>query len=136
MTKCTYLANKVLDYVFGKQAFTPPDTLYAGLCTGVTDAGVITGEPSSGGYARVAIDNNDVTTIWSAAASKQKSNGSGAIVFPAVTATWGTLTVFFISDAASGNTNTWCYGSLVSSITPGIGVAPTVAVGNLVESIV
>lgn len=136
MTKCTYLANKILDYCFGKQAFTPPNTLYVGLCTGVALDGTITGEPSGSGYTRKSIVNNDVTTIWSAAASKQKTNGSGAITFPAATGSWGTLTVVFISDAASGNTNTWCYGNLASSIAPVAGVAPTISAGNLVETIV
>jgi len=46
-------------------------------------------EPSSGGYARVAITNN--STNFLAAASGQKVNGL-TFDFPMATGSWGTLT--------------------------------------------
>jgi hypothetical protein len=133
MTLTTYLVNELLDHLFGKQTFTAPDVLYAGLCTNCTIAGVITGEPAAGAYARVALDNNDIATLWTAAANKQKINGGGAITFPTATASWGTLTVMFISDAAVAG-NIWSFGNLTSAITPLAGVAPVVPTGSLVIS--
>lgn len=129
----TYAANKDLDLWFGKQAYTVPSTIYFGLCTGVTDAGVITGEPVGNGYARVAIDNDDVATVWAAAANKQKINNNAAIQFPATTGAWGTLTVGFLSDASSGG-NVLYYANLSAAITPALGVPPIVPKGSFVIS--
>ena len=98
-----YVKNLILDYIWGKQTYTVPNTVYVGLCTACNDNGTVTGEPTIGtyGYARVAVTNNDITTTWGAAASGIKRNSNGTIQFPQVTtASWGTLTYWFISDAA------------------------------------
>lgn len=136
MTWSTYAANLLLNAVYGKQALTIPNTFYVGICTGVTDAGVISGEPSGSGYARVAIVNNDITTFWGTAANKQKVNANLAVQFPTATGAWGTLTVGFLSDVASGAGNVWSYGNLSASITPAAGVPPVIPIGSFVESLV
>jgi len=88
---------------------------------------VISGEPSTNNYARVAVTNN--STNWPAASGESKSNGT-AINFPTPSGTWGTLTYFFISDSASGNTNTMGYGT-ITSITPGSGDTVKFNIGGL-----
>jgi hypothetical protein len=134
MTLTTYLKNKVLDFLFGRGALTVPDVLYLGLCTGCTLAGVVTGEPSGDGYARVAFYNNDLTTIWSPAVSKRKTNANGPLIFSTATGSWGTLTVGFIADASSGG-NVWNYATLSSSITPVAGIAPVIIAGDFAEAL-
>jgi hypothetical protein len=134
MTLTNYLGNALLDHTFGKQTFTASTTLYVGLATAVDSSGTVTGEPAStNGYARVAITNNDVATVWSTAAAKSKNNSHSAITFPAATASWGTLTVMFISNTATTG-SIYCYGNLTASITPVAGVAPVITPGNLVET--
>jgi len=54
-----YWEEKVLKHLFGIAAYTAPGTVYVGVCTGgVTEAGVVTGEPSGNAYARVAVLND------------------------------------------------------------------------------
>lgn len=110
MSFTDYLENKLLDHVFGNTPYTVPSTLYIGLCTAVTDAGAITGEPTGGSYARKAVTNN--TTNFPNAASGSKSNGT-VIEFPEATASWGTLSKVFIADNATpGSGNILAYGDL------------------------
>ena len=129
----TYLGNKVLDLLFGKQTFTPASTLYIGLCTGCTDAGVITGEPVGNNYSRKSIVNSDLSTIWAAASSKQKTN-SATITFATPSATWGTLTTVFMSDDPTAG-NIWSYATLGSAVTPTAGNPPDIPIGQLIISL-
>lgn len=80
-----------------------PATFYIGLSTAqMGDNGVISGEPTSGGYARVAVANNK--NNFSTA-----NNGTGAnvfntdrIEFPEATTAWGNIrTVFFTTSPTS-----------------------------------
>ncbi len=126
MSYCDYLENKILDHIFGGGDFARPATLYVGLCSSITDAGAITGEPSGSGYARVAVTNN--ATNWPAASGGAKSNGT-AITFPKATGSWGTLSAAFISDAASGG-NILLWASLGGSIVPDTDDVVTIAAGD------
>ena len=129
----TYLANKILDLVLGKQSYTLPNMLYFGLCTGCTSAGVVTGEPTIGlyGYARAVVVNNDLTTTWSAASANVKTNANSIIQWPAITGTaWGTLTTCIVSDAASGG-NILMYGTLGSPIVTTVGMQPFIPVNDI-----
>lgn len=99
MSKSNYLENKLLDHVFGATSYSAPATLYIALYTSdPTDADSGT-EVSGGSYARQAVTNN--TTNWPAASGGSKSNAN-AIVFPAATAAWGTVTHVGIRDALTG----------------------------------
>lgn len=121
-----YVKNLILDYIWGKQTYTVPNTVYVGLCTACNDNGTVTGEPTIGtyGYARVAVTNNDITTTWGAAAAGIKRNSNGTIQFPQVTtASWGTLTYWFISDAATAGNILW-YGALDTSLVSVVGMEP------------
>lgn len=91
----TYLANKILDHIFKTAVYTAATTLYVGLSTGtIADAtsGDAAGEPTGGAYARKACNT------WDAAAVGASEN-TAAITFTQATASWGTITDFFIADA-------------------------------------
>lgn len=98
----TYAANKVLDHLHGKTAYTMP-TNYLGLFTvAPTDAGGGT-EVSGGSYARKATAGAD----WNAAAANSASNAN-ALAFAQATANWGDVVAFGEFDAsAAGNLLWW-----------------------------
>ncbi len=113
MTATDYIATKVLDHLCGGATYDVPATYYLGLCTGLTEAGVITGEPTIGasGYTRVVIDNNKTT--WSNAATGELVNDI-LITFPTASGTWGTsIDTVFLADAASGD-HVILYGTTTS----------------------
>lgn len=104
----------MLDKSFGGVDYDEPTTVYVGICTACNRSGTITGEPTIGvsAYARIELDND--ATTWASAAS-------GALVsiidiqFERATGDWGSgFDTIFLSDAASGNTNTLVYGSITS----------------------
>lgn len=89
-------------------------------------------EPSSGGYARVAVVQN--ATYWSTAANGRVHNLL-YVDFPRTTATWGTLTHFGIFLSASGSTPV-LWGKLSSSISPSLNSIPSFSPGSLVISLI
>ncbi len=89
-----YLAGSILDHIFKTAVYTAADTLYVGLSDATIDddtTGSDVSEPSGGAYARVACNT------WDAAASGATEN-TAAITFAKATASWGTITDFFIAD--------------------------------------
>jgi hypothetical protein len=81
-----------------------PTTLYALLVTGsISDAGIITGEISGGGYARVAIPNNK-TTFSTSTTSNEVVRNLIDISFGESTTAWGNITAVGFSDVQSGGT--------------------------------
>lgn len=90
----THIADEILDHVFKTGIYTAATTLYVGLSDG-TIADATTGgdvsEPSGGAYARLACNT------WDVAASGATEN-TAAITFVQATASWGTITDFFIAD--------------------------------------
>lgn len=104
-----YQANKNLDRQFGGTSNTVSTTFYIGLSTTTISAdGTGITEPSGGSYARVSVANNKTT--WDTAASGILSNLIN-FQFTESTASWGTITDVFISDAASAG-NLLYYGVL------------------------
>lgn len=117
--KSNYLENKIIDWLFRGQTFTPPATLYVALFTvAPSDTGGGT-EVTGGSYARVAVTSS--LANWAgtqSAGSTVASSGTGgttsnnaAITFPAPTANWGSIVAFGIFDAATGG-NLLIYGTL------------------------
>lgn len=106
----THLANKVLDHVFKVAALTQYTNLYVGVATSNPgDAGILTGEPGSGAYARQTVN------AWNAAASGASAN-TNAITFPEATGSWGTISHGFIVDSdVEGAGNVLLYGPLGTS---------------------
>jgi hypothetical protein len=124
-----YLENKLLDHVFGGADYVRVATVYIGLSTTtITDAGGNITEPSGSAYARVAVTNNAAN--WPAAAGGSKANGA-AINFPQATGAWGTITDFFIADAAAAG-NILAYGALTAAKAIGNGDTASFAIGDIV----
>lgn len=137
-----YLENKLIDFVFRGQTYTPPTNTWIGLLTtGTSDANTGQVEVSGGAYARVRVPAS--MTSWSATDSSSSSGSAstgtsgttynlGAITFPVPTgANWGVITAFGMYDAASGG-NLLFYGNLTTPKTVNNGdAAPTFSAAAL-----
>jgi len=134
-----YLENKLVDFLFRAQTFTPPATLYVALYTAnPTDSSAGT-EVTGGSYARVAVTSS--LANWAgtqAAASTTASTGTGgttsnnaAITFPSPTANWGSVTGTAVMDASTAG-NMWFFGALGTAKTVNNGdAAPSYAAGQI-----
>ncbi len=92
----TYLANAMLDHIFGKTPYTPPDHIHVGLSTTLpTDAGGNVTPPSGNGYARVETDPAD----WDDSDARAITNVND-ITFPQASGPWGTITHFALYDSS------------------------------------
>jgi len=103
-----YLEDKVLDHVFGGNAYTAPSTLYVALYTvAPTDTGGGT-EVSGGSYARQSgaftVSGTNPTT----------ASNTAAIEYPTATADYGTVVAVGILDASSSG-NLLAYADLTTS---------------------
>ena len=130
MSFSDYLELELLDHVFGAASYSAPATLYFGLSTAtITDSttGTTVTEPSGNAYARKSETNN--STLFPAASAGQKKNGT-AITFAQATGSWGTITDFFIADAATLG-NILAYGTLTTSKAIGNGDTASFAANDL-----
>lgn len=128
MAISTFLANEILDQVYGAQAYTAPGTVYLALSTANPTAdGSGLAEPSGNNYSRLAVTNN--LTNFPAASAGAKSNGV-AFTFPTPSGSWGTITHVAIFDAASGG-NMLDFGALAAAKTIGNGDVVQFAIGEL-----
>lgn len=117
-----YVENNTIDYVFRAQAWTIGANMYVGLSTAACSDSSVGTEVTGGSYARVAVTRS--LANWAgtqSAGSTTASSGTGgvtsnnaAISFPTPTAGWGTVTHFFISDAASAGNLFICQALTVS----------------------
>jgi hypothetical protein len=125
-----YLRNSVLNNVFGATAFAPSATLYLGLSTTViADDGTGVTEPVGGGYARQTV-TNDKTSWSTATGADNRIDNLVELVFPEATGAWGTVTHFFISDAATGG-NILVSGALTATKTIDVGDVARFSPGNI-----
>jgi len=128
-----YQSNRILDKDFGNTAYTTPSTLYFGLSTtSIGDDGTGETEPSGGAYARIALTNNKIN--WDTAASGSLTNLT-VVQFVESTASWGTITHVFISDAITSG-NMLYFGALSPSRQVQINTVVYFAVGAITVSIV
>lgn len=139
-----YLRNKLLDFLFRAQTFTPPTIMYVALMTTNSTHAVGSGtEVTGGSYARVAVTNAMGATGWAgtqSAGSTTTSSGTGSsavtsnngsITYPAPTANWGVVTGWTIWDASTSG-NMLYFGPLSVSKTINNGdAAPSFASGAL-----
>tara|TARA_R100001463_G_scaffold94567_1_gene149104 strand:- start:424 stop:816 length:393 start_codon:yes stop_codon:yes gene_type:complete len=103
-----YLEDKVLDHVFGGNAYTAPSTLYVALYTvAPTDTGGGT-EVSGGGYVRKTATFNVSGT------NPTTASNTAAIEYPTATANYGTVVAVGIFDASSSG-NLLAYANLTTS---------------------
>lgn len=103
-----YLEDKVLEHVFGGNAYSAPSTLYVALYTvAPTDTGGGT-EVSGGAYARQSgaftVSGTNPTT----------ASNSAAVEYPTATADYGTVVAVGIFDALSSG-NLLAYANLTTS---------------------
>lgn len=103
-----YAENKLLNHILGVSAFTMPTTVYVALLTtNPTDANTGT-EVTGGSYARKPITFATATT--------GSTSNTTDVLFPAATASWGTITHVGIYDAVTGGNLLW-HGPLSASKT-------------------
>lgn len=132
MSFCNVLENSLLNHTFGGTVYTPATTLYVGLSTAnPTDTGSFTGECTGGSYGRVAIDNDKTT--WTVSSTGSLSNAI-SILFDTATASWGTVTYFFLATASTGGSMV-AYGALNTSKTIDTGDTALFNVGDLTISL-
>ncbi len=134
-----YLENKIVDWLFRGQTFTPPANLFVGLHTAACSDSSAGTEVTGGSYARVSVSS--ALANWAgtqSAGSTTASSGTngttsnnGAITFPAPTANWGTVTHFSISDASSAGNQLICQSLTASKTINNGDAAPSFAAGAL-----
>ena len=111
------MSQSLLNHVFGGTDFSRPATLHLGLSTtAITGAGGNITEPSgAAGYARVPITNNATNFPASTVVGGKAIKRNGTVItFPEATGSWGTVTHWFLSSAATGGTLI-AYGALGTS---------------------
>ena len=103
-----YLEDKVLEHVFGGNAYSAPSTLYVALYTvAPTDTGGGT-EVSGGAYVRKA------STFNVSGTNPTTASNAGAVEYPTATANYGTVVAVGIFDASSSG-NLLAYANLTAS---------------------
>jgi hypothetical protein len=103
-----YLEDKVLEHVFGGNAYTAPSTLYVALYTSApSDTGGGT-EVSGGAYAR------QTAAFTVSGTNPTTASNSAAIEYPTATANYGTVVAVGVFDASSGG-NLLAYANLDTS---------------------
>lgn len=137
-----YLRNKIVDWIFRAQAYSPAATCYVALMTVAANHAVGSGtEVSGGSYARVAVtaslsnwagtQSSGSTTASSGSGSSAVTSNNIAVTFPAPTATWGTVVGWSIWDSAGGG-NMLFFGPLSVNKTINAGDSqPSFSVGAL-----
>jgi len=103
-----YLEDKVLEHVFGGNAYSAPSTLYVALYTSApSDTGGGT-EVSGGGYVR------KTSTFNVSGTNPTTASNAGAVEYPTATANYGTVVAVGIFDALSSG-NLLAYANLTES---------------------
>ena len=103
-----YLEDKVLEHVFGGNAYSAPSTLYVALYTvAPTDTGGGT-EVSGGAYAR------QTAAFTVSGTNPTQASNSAAIEYPTATANYGTVVAVGIFDASTSG-NLLAYANLTAS---------------------
>ena len=119
-----YLEDKVLEHVFGGNAFTAPSTLYVALYTvAPSDTGGGT-EVSGGAYAR------QTATFTVSGTNPTTASNTAAIEYPTATANYGTVVAVGVFDALTSG-NLLAYSTLTSSKTIDSGDVFRINAGNL-----
>lgn len=133
-----YAENNAVDYIFRAQTWTIAANFHIGLSTSACSDSATGTEVTGGNYARVSYARS--LANWAgtqSAGSTTASTGTGGqtsnnnvISFPTPSAGWGTVTHFFVSDAASGG-NLFICQALTTSKTINSGDSVSFAAGAL-----
>lgn len=138
-----YAENKLVDAVLRGQSLGAPATMYVGLATAASscETGSVTEVSTSGtAYSRASVTSNLTnwagtqsagSTTASSGTGGQTSNNSTITIGSTATASWGTVTHFFLADASTAG-NIWICQALTTSKTINNGdPAPTFSAGAL-----
>ena len=117
-----YVENKLVDWFFRAQAFTPPATIYIGLHTAAPSDSSSGTEVTGGSYARVAITSalanwagtQGAGTTAASSGTNGTTSNNAALTFPTPTGNWGTITHFSGWDAST-NGNILFYAALTQN---------------------
>jgi hypothetical protein len=137
MASCsTYLANKILDHIFGKETFEADDDLELRFYSTIPNSDGSGGtEISDPGYAPIPVDNSNGAGTWSAAGSavaRQKLNDI-AIAIPAATGDWAMIVAWKLLDS-SGNVYTFGLLQTPLKITNG-DAGRTIPIGAFIQNL-
>lgn len=119
-----------LNHTFKGVAYTAPATTYVGLSTAAcSDSGVGT-EVSGGSYARVAVTSS--TGNWTGPTGNNGTiSNTNAVTFPAPTASWGSVTHWFVADASTAGNLLICAALTTPKTVNNGDAAPSFAAGAL-----
>lgn len=117
-----YAENLLVDRILRGQTATFPTTLYVGLSTAACSDASVGTEVSGNNYSRASVaasltnfsGTQSAGSTTASSGTGGASSNNGAITFPTPSGSWGTVTHWFISDAASGG-NLWFCAALTSS---------------------
>lgn len=127
-----YQANKVLNFNFRNESYTPPTSYFVGLSTTeIFPDGTGITEPSDVAYSRMEYVNNTGTLAWTTD-NKTYVKNAIEIPFPTASAEWGTIKYVFLADESdnilyyhplkwnyyikSGDTATFSINSFIISV--------------------
>lgn len=132
MASCsTFLANKLLDHVFGKTTFTADDDLELALYSAAPNSDGSGGTELTGNnYSRIPLTND--TTTWSNASARQKLNGIVITLPQAVGGDWLAIVAWKILDSSG---NVYTFGRTPAPVTVADGEIRTVPIGNWIQNL-
>jgi hypothetical protein len=134
-----FTENRIVDWLFRGQTFTPPATIHVGLHTAACSDASAGTEVTGGSYARVAVTSSLAnwagtqgagTTVASTGTGGVTSNNA-VLTFPAPTANWGVVTHFSLNDASTAGNQILCQALTVSKTINNGDAAPSFAAGAL-----
>ena len=105
MSFTDFLEDKVLNHVFGGNAYTAPTTIYVGLHTSASSDSAASTEVSGNAYARQTV------AFTVSGTNPTEADNDSAIEFPVATGSWGTVSYAGIYDALTGG-NLLAYAEL------------------------
>jgi hypothetical protein len=134
----TYLANKLLDWMWRAQTRTAPANVYAAFMTATGTAGSAGTEVTGGAYARVAIactlaaweDTQNAGGAVASSGTTNETETEAATNWTTPTADWGTLTAMEIYDALTAGNRLW-WAALDTAKTILSGQTVSVAAGGI-----
>jgi hypothetical protein len=123
-----YMAKNVMDMIFNKTAFTPPEDLYFALYTtdpGADNSGI---EVTGGGYARTKIPGMTAAELID---GKMTVKNSGNVEMPRAASDWTQANYWAILDAPQSG-NLIVRGALTTPVTIKADQQPVFDIGDLV----
>ena len=125
-----YLENKLIDWLFRGQSYTPPSTLYFALFSAAAGEDGAGAEFSGNAYARVGVvaslanfaGTQAAATTDASSGDSGKTSNNDEIEFPTPSGAWGTATHMGVFDAATEG-NLLLYGQLKAPKVIGAGAA-------------